>query len=879
MGAGLGVDDSMTGVGMNLFGRTAVMTAMEEALADCLAGGFGSVLVEGPAGCGKSAVVDALVDRARAAGAVVLGAVGSVAEQEVPLGVLRQLVGSDQAVAQPVPARFADAARVEAMQAFCTRLRELAETAAVVLCVDDAQYADDVSVQYLQYLARHSRSARVLLVVALTPHTTRHPRLATELMRQPGSRRLRLDCLSPAETAETAAAAGRPESGAYLHAVTGGNPLLVRCLSAEPAGVRGGDPDGEVTSTVSTGPFAQAVTGCVQRSGPVAPEVALAAAVLDEYSTPERIHRLLDLAPAAVHSGLAALEAAGLLAHARFRHTAARTAVRDAVSGASRGALHRRAAWLLRLDGVTVTAVADQLLAAAEADTTAWQASRADVEVLREAAEELLARDEARQAVRLLEHALEVCGDERQRDAIRVRLARLTWRFSPAAAERHLTALLDGPQPGGEHVQPLVQLLLAQGRVPDAGRLMTGREPAEAGTPPVGPAFDLGAAAAERLLQDTQLTEATVEPITQALRSLVHSDHPERAVPWSRTLLQQAGRRDAPGWSAVFAYLHAEALLRVGDLRGACAHAQAALEHLPEKTGCTFRFAPTAVLVRALTLMGQSTKAARLIDQPLPHDLFRGLYGLGFLRARGLYLLTCHQPQAALADFLEIGRLMEEWGVDRPAFFPWRTDAAEALLRLGRPQQAEELVLRQLELPDARRPWVRGLSLRSRALVTASVRQRVSLLTQAVDELHRSGDRLEAARAMAELGQATQSEGTAPAKGSSMIRTAWHLAKECEAGALCREILPDAPLADGADGRTARDVGAAKSPTRLSSSEQRVATLAAQGLTNREISAKLYLTVSTVEQHLTRVYRKLRISCRGELPVDLALGSEQTVSW
>ena len=865
----------MTGVGMNLFGRTAVMTAMEEALADCLAGGFGSVLVEGPAGCGKSAVVDALVDRARAAGAVVLGAVGSAAEQEVPLGVLRQLVSSDPAVAQPAPARFADAARVEAMQAFCTRLRELAETAPVVLCVDDAQYADDVSVQYLQYLARHSRSARVLLVVALTPHTTRHPGLATELMGRPGSRRLRLGCLSPAETAE---AAGRPDPGGHLHTVTGGNPLLVRCLSAESTGW-GGDLAGEGTSTVSAGPFAQAVTGCVQRSGPLAPEVALAAAVLDDCSTPERIHRLLGGAPTAVHSGLAALEAAGLLADARFRHPAARTAVRDGVSGVIRGALHRRAAWLLRLDGVDVTAVADQLLAAAEVDTTPWQASRADIEALRDVAEELLARDEARQAVRLLEHALEVCGDERQRDAVRIRLARLTWRFSPAAAERHLAALLDGPHPGGEHIQPLVQLLLAQGLVPDAGRLLAGLEPAEAGTSPVGPAFDLGAAAAERLLQDTQLTDATMEPITQALRSLVHSDHPERAVPWSRTLLQEAGRRDAPGWSAVFAHLHAEALLRVGDLRGACAHAQAALEHLPEKTGCTFRFAPTAVLVRALTLMGQCTEAARLIDQPLPHDLFRGLYGLGFLRARGLHLLTCHQPQSALADFLEIGRLMEEWGVDRPAFFPWRTDAAEALLRLGRPQQAEEMVLRQLALPDARRPWVRGLSLRLRALVTASVRQRVSLLTQAVEELHRSGARLEAARAMAELGQATQSEGTAPAKGSSMIRTAWNLAKECEAGALCREILPDAPLSDLADGRAVRDVGAAKSPTRLSSSEQRVATLAAQGLTNREISAKLYLTVSTVEQHLTRVYRKLQISCRGELPVDLTLGSEQTVNW
>ncbi|MGP4012658.1 AAA family ATPase [Streptomyces sp. 4N124] len=865
---------------MNLVGRTAVTAALEEALAHCLAGGSGTVLVEGPTGCGKSAVVDALVDRARAAGAVVLGAVGSPAEQDVPLGVLRQLVCSDQAVAQPsLTADPAAACRVEAMQAFCAQLRELGESTAVVLCVDDAHHADDASVQFLRYLARHARSARILLAVAASPHGARQvpEELATELTRRPDSRRLRLGCLSPAETAEAAEAAGRPQSGAELHAITGGNPLLLRALLAEPAG--SGDGATVRAQPAPGGPFAQAVAACVQRSGPVAVEAALAAAVLDACATPERIQRLLGADPSAVRRDLAALEASGLLAGARLRHSAVRAAVLDGAPGDARAALHRRAALLLRQDGAAVTAVADQLLAAAaHAGGTSWQAGAAETEVLRDAAEELLARGEAPQAIRLLELALDGCRDEQQRGAVRIRLARITWRFSPAATERHLTALLDEPHPGVEHAQPLVQLLLAQGRLPDAARLLDGQDPAEAGASFLDAAVESGAAG-ERFLQEAQLTEATMEAITQALRSLVHSDHPERAVPWSRNLLQESERCRAPGWSAVFATLHAEALLRIGDLRGACTHAQAALDHLPEKTGSTFRFAPTAVLIRARTLMGQCTEAARLVDQPVPQRLFCGLYGLGFLRARGLHLLTCHQPQAALADFKEVGRLTQQWGIDRPALFPWRTDAAEALLRLGKPQQAEQLVLQQLALPDARRPWVRGLSLRARALASGSARQRMSLLTQAVDELHRSGDRLEAARAMAELGQALQSEGTTPAKGSAMIRTAWNLAKECEAGALCREILPDAPLADGADGRTPQDAGAAKSADRLSSSEQRVATLAAQGLTNREISAKLYLTVSTVEQHLTRVYRKLQISSRGELPVDLALGSAQTVGW
>ncbi|MGW0901497.1 helix-turn-helix domain-containing protein, partial [Streptomyces goshikiensis] len=53
----------------------------------------------------------------------------------------------------------------------------------------------------------------------------------------------------------------------------------------------------------------------------------------------------------------------------------------------------------------------------------------------------------------------------------------------------------------------------------------------------------------------------------------------------------------------------------------------------------------------------------------------------------------------------------------------------------------------------------------------------------------------------------------------------------------------------------------------LTDAERRVAALAAHGYTNREIGAKLFITVSTVEQHLTRVYRKINITSRQDLPV------------
>ncbi|WP_172639474.1 helix-turn-helix domain-containing protein [Streptomyces tailanensis] len=56
----------------------------------------------------------------------------------------------------------------------------------------------------------------------------------------------------------------------------------------------------------------------------------------------------------------------------------------------------------------------------------------------------------------------------------------------------------------------------------------------------------------------------------------------------------------------------------------------------------------------------------------------------------------------------------------------------------------------------------------------------------------------------------------------------------------------------------------------LSEAELRVCSLAARGRTNREISDKLFVTVSTVEQHLTRAHRKRNIRHRRELPASLA---------
>ncbi|MGW8784372.1 AAA family ATPase [Streptomyces sp. NPDC055796] len=883
---------------MTLTGREAGIELLETALADCVAGRSRIVLIEAGTGCGKSALVDLVAERAAAAGALVLYAVGAPEEQQVPLGVLRQLVNSEQVFALPKPSEGPGApSRVEAMQAFCAELRELSLDCPVVLCVDDVQYADRESLQYVQYLARHARTAPVLVVVAGAVHApAQDPAFTTELMRQPHFRRMRLERLTAAEVALVRGrqeGSARATEAAELHRISGGNPLLVRALLEEAAGreaaggeAAGGEAPGEAAagpcapsspSPEPGGPFAQAVATCLRRSGPDGLALARAAALLGEQATAARVTRLTGLDAAAARRGLAALEASGLLEGPPdgppeglgFRHPAARAAALEECGPRTRTALHREAARVLGEDRGPVLAVAGHLLAACAEDRP-LDCGPAEVAVLRDAAEELLVRGDAREAARLLELAAQGRGDEHAERGVRVRLAQITARFDPAAAERQLGALLEQARAGlldAEQVQPLAGLLLAQGQLAEAAALL----PAAVGEPAASPLdtlVDTTAAVGERLLHSARLTDATVAPLAQAVRSLLCSEHPERAVPWSRNLLEEARRCQAPGWSAVFAALHAEALLRMGDLRGAHAHATAALEALPERGG-SFPCAPAAVLIRACTAMGRFTEASRLADRQVPKGLLTGLHGLAFLRARGQYRLAVNQPHAALADFLEAGRLMEDGRVDRPAFLPWRTDAAEALLRLGEGARAEQLALQQLALPDAQRPYVRGVSLRIKALA-GDPKRRAAVLGQAVESLHRSGDRVEAARAMAELGRALQADGS-PAKGSAMIRSAWNLAKEAEATALCREILPDAPLAAPAtrDRAPAEAAPAAGTTAKLSSSEQRVATLAAQGLTNREISAKLYLTVSTVEQHLTRVYRKLQITSRGDLPTGL----------
>ncbi|MFE6778198.1 AAA family ATPase [Streptomyces sp. NPDC057702] len=912
---------------MALIDRSRELTTLDGAIAGCLSGNARIVFVEGPAGCGKTELIECVAERAQRLGATLLRAVGSPRERMVPLGGLRQLIASAPTGALPhtAPVGPADLVRVEAMQEFCAALHQLSTTTPVVVCVDDLQHVDDPTLQYLLYAARRTRSARVLLVLAESLHEhTSDPVFSTEMLRLPHFERLRLERLDRAGVAELAATyQGLPSQETFvdgLYAISGGNPLLLRALAEEhratPSARRPALPEPE-----NGGPFTQAVLTCLHRGGQGTMRLAEVLAVLGEMGTVESVGRLLGVGAATASQGVYALNAAGIADGCGFRHPCVRAAVLHAMDPGARAALHRDAARLLHSVGAPSPIVAAHLLAAGDAG------ERWGVAALRDAAEQALADDDVTQAVACLTLAHQACGDDQRRSAIKIRLAAITWRIDPYAAEEHTAEPLAASRAGRlveAHLPALARLLVTQGRVDAAAevleRLADARgegsapvsdairgnllgaqfgqaTPAGAravvavakdtdGAPtvtegaatrpvagmwavPVAAEGEPAAAAAERFLQTAVLTDTTIEPIGQALRTLVHGDRPDRALPWCQSFIEEADRRGAPGWKAAFAQAQAVIMVRQGNLRAAEECATTALDCLPEKNGSVFACAPRAVLIYTATAQGRHGAAARQLNHPVPDGLFRTVYALGYLRSRGFYHLATNCFHAALSDFLEVGRLARRWGLDRAVVVPWRTDAAEALIQLGDRQQAEQLVAEQLATGDARNARVRGVALRVRAAV-AEVGQRPRLLAEAVDELRKYGDRFELSRALSDLGQAFQAVGE-PARASMVTRRAWHLAKECGIESARERPVPGHPtraVPEREDPLWSADPDV---DAKLSDSEKRVAVLAAYGYTNREIALKLYVTVSTVEQHLTRVYRKLNITRRQELPMNLQL--------
>jgi DNA-binding CsgD family transcriptional regulator len=225
------------------------------------------------------------------------------------------------------------------------------------------------------------------------------------------------------------------------------------------------------------------------------------------------------------------------------------------------------------------------------------------------------------------------------------------------------------------------------------------------------------------------------------------------------------------------------------------------------------------------------------------------------------------RPAEALALAEQLGRPMVEEAVwPTVGQHRWLQLQVEALAQLGRNDEASSLA--EKEVSSARSwgaPRSLARALRIQALAAPPDRQ-LGLLEEARAVIDGSPALLERTHVLAALGGATRRAGRR-SDARDLLREALELAHVCGAVALEQQVQDELVVA-GARPRRVRLSGI----DALTPSELRVARLAAEGRTNREIAQELFVTLKTIEMHLASCYRKLEISSRAQLPG--ALGPE-----
>jgi DNA-binding CsgD family transcriptional regulator len=240
----------------------------------------------------------------------------------------------------------------------------------------------------------------------------------------------------------------------------------------------------------------------------------------------------------------------------------------------------------------------------------------------------------------------------------------------------------------------------------------------------------------------------------------------------------------------------------------------------------------------------------------------------GVVRARGVLGLVALAEGAAgdaARELTEAAQLLEDMGYANPGAFPVLPNTVEALALAGDVPSAEALLERlEGEANATRSAWAIAAAERSRGVILLARGEAEAALAplQSADEaLGRLGHRPEAARA-------------ALARGRALLRLGQRsLAAEALADARARFAGMGAALWEARAAEELERAAPGRAAGELTPAEQRVAALVAEGLKNREIGQTLFMSVATVEAHLTRIYRKLGIRSRSELVRVMAGGA------
>jgi DNA-binding CsgD family transcriptional regulator len=939
--------------GLALLERDAVLARIDQRLRNAIAGAGSLLVLEGPAGIGKTRLVIAAGRRGRELGLQTLSARGSELERDFAYGLVRQLFEAPiVATSSPERAELLAGAAGRASALFGVAALDddaadtlldpsfailhglywlcanLARRSPLLLCVDDAHWADQASLRFLHYLARRLQELPIAVVAAARPAESHEgsPLLAA-ITADPSTEVLALAPLSEQAVAELVRLGLGAEVESVFaracHEVTGGVPFLVQELVRTIA-EEGIEPTSAAASRVSAlapRTVSHSVVQRLSRLSSAARELARAAAVLGEADL-RLAAGLADVDPGAAATAADELAAAGILDQGRplrFVHPIVRAAAEAELSSGDRARLHAAAARRLASERASSDRIAAHLLATDPAADD-WV-----VDSLRAAARTAIANGAPDSAAAYLRRALEEPPSERQLPDVLLELGFAESYEGHPQAAAHLEAALDATADPTAQVSitlALGRMLQIEGRMRESMDVFD-RTRARLSSTDRRKAFTLEGAALGAAEIDAETADEAAPRIAE-LRRLAAEDadvppsvfaplavaagmanEPAdtaarlalRALEGAPKLLPEAVDRPPFFYHAcialVFAERYEEALPRLdealADARrlGSLPHVLAlscfrALPHLrignladaEADARTALETGPRlpgvhaalalAVLLETLAERGE-LEAAEAADQRYPLvQQFPTMIQAAWLLAARGRLRLAELRPARALDDLLAAGDLFSRLRSPTPMAPWRSDAALAHLALDQRAEAKALVAEEVKLSHAH-GGPRTLGVSLRAAGLAEGGTRgIELLRHAATALESSGARLEHARALADLGAALRRAGQR-ADSRDILRTALDLAHRCGAHALSERARTELIAAGGRPRRLVLT-----GLDSLTASERRVAQLAAAGLANRDIAQQLFITTRTVEGHLTHVYQKLDITSREQLTNALA---------
>ncbi|HEY1273435.1 MAG TPA: AAA family ATPase [Thermoleophilaceae bacterium] len=358
----------------------------------------------------------------------------------------------------------------------------------------------------------------------------------------------------------------------------------------------------------------------------------------------------------------------------------------------------------------------------------------------------------------------------------------------------------------------------------------------------------------------------------QASLGLVHvltwSAQFDRARALLETLLQDVRDRDEAATSEALWFL---SLVELGAGRFAVAadHAdrqrEIELQYSADEPEDPLSIWPVA---RIAAHRGELDRARELAERSRALARDRPQVLAGQEAVLGLVAAWSNQPVEAVEHFSTAEEARHGTGVRAASMYWWRAEYIEALLELGRTDAAADLL--DTWEADAKRlglDWVLAHANRCRGFVAAArgeVEAAQTLFEQAIARHQAVGDPFGRARALLALGVARRRDrqkraareaiGTALEAFDAMGAAGWAARARAELGRI--------------GGRT-REEG-------LTAAERRVAALVAEGRTNREVAATLFVSERTVQTHLSHVYAKLGVRSRTELARTFRAGEQSS---